>query len=138
MADMFDKEKRSSIMAAVKGRNTRVELMVFRYLRQRKVYFQKHYKRALGNPDIALPRKKKAVFIDGDFWHGRDYKDVLKRYGPDHYWTKKIARNMERDKDLREKLLAIGWQVYQVWESDLNRLRTRNDALKAIEDFLLS
>lgn len=138
MSDMFDKEKRSAIMAAVKSVNTKVELIVFRYLRQRKLYFQKHYKRALGNPDIALPRKKKAVFIDGDFWHGRDYEDALKRYGPDHYWTKKIARNIERDKDRREKLLAGGWQVHQVWESDLNRLRTRNDALKAIEDFLLS
>lgn len=137
MTDVFDKEKRSAIMAAVKGRNTKVELMVFRYLRQRKIYFQKHYKRAPGNPDVALPRKKKAVFIDGDFWHGREYDDLLRRHGAEHYWTKKIARNVERDHELRAMLLAAGWQVYQVWESDLNRVSTRTDALKGIEDFLL-
>lgn len=134
---MFDKERRSQIMAAVKSRDTKVELLVFRYLRRRKIYFQKHYKRVVGNPDIALPRKKKAVFIDGDFWHGRDYADVLDRYGLDHYWTQKIARNIERDRVKREELTTIGWKVYQVWESDLNRKGSQADALKGIETFLL-
>ncbi len=137
MGDMFSREKRRAIMTAVKSTNTKVELMVFRHLRQRKIYFQKHYKRALGNPDIALPRKKKAVFIDGDFWHGRDYTDVLSRYGPDHYWTKKIARNLERDKINREQLIETGWKVCQVWESDLNRKSTRDSALEGIEKFLV-
>ena len=137
MVDMFDKNKRSAIMAAIKSRDTKVELLVFHYLRQRRVYFQRHYKRVAGSPDIALPRKKKAVFIDGDFWHGRDYDEVLHRYGPEHYWTKKIARNIERDKEQRNALISAGWRVYRVWESDLNRVRTRVDTLKSIEDFLL-
>lgn len=116
---------------------TKVELMVFRYLRRQKIYFQKHYKRASGAPDIALPRKKKAVFIDGDFWHGREYEGLLRRHGADHFWTKKIAGNIERDTKVRTQLVADGWQVYQVWESDLNRIRTRDETLKGINDFLI-
>jgi len=74
MADCFTKKKRSEIMSKIRNKETKIEKMVFKYLRENKVYFQKHYNWASGKPDIALPRKKKAVFIDGDFWHGRDYE----------------------------------------------------------------
>ncbi|RZD19594.1 MAG: hypothetical protein EVG15_00760 [Candidatus Acididesulfobacter diazotrophicus] len=76
MMDKFTKEKRSEIMSNIRSQNTKVEILVFRELRKRKIYFQKHYKKAIGNPDIALPRKKKAVFIDGDFWHGYQFSKL--------------------------------------------------------------
>lgn len=69
MTDVFDPEKRREVMKLVKSKNSKAELIVFRYLRKQGIYFQKHYKKASGRPDIALPRKKKAVFIDGDFYN---------------------------------------------------------------------
>lgn len=84
MADIFSSEKRREVMSRIRGKNTKAELIVFRYLRKEGVYFQKHYKRAPGSPDIALPRKKRAVFIDGDFWHGKTIDRVMER-GPEDY-----------------------------------------------------
>lgn len=116
--DKFTKKKRSEIMSKIRSQNTKAELLVFRELRKRSVYFQKHYKRAIGNPDIALPRKKKAVFIDGDFWHGYQFSKLKKRL-PKKYWIAKIERNMKRDKSNKAKLLKEGWQVLRIWEHDL-------------------
>jgi DNA mismatch endonuclease (patch repair protein) len=135
MADIFDKAKRSEIMALIKGKNTKPELLVFRFLRSEKIHFQKHYKRALGNPDVALPRKKKAVFIDGDFWHGRNF-EVRKGNLPP-YWQNKIVRNIKRDREYRKLLVARGWVILRVWESDLVKKSTRDNELIKIKKFLI-
>ena len=108
-------------MSRIKGKNTSVELVVFRYLRRNGVYFQKHYRRAPGSPDIALPRKKRAVFIHGDFWHGRTLDKLVQRRGENDFWTKKIRRNIERDNQAELALKASGWKLMTVWESDLKR-----------------
>lgn len=81
---------------------------------KRKIYFQKHYKKAFGNPDIALPRKKKAVLIDGDFWHGYGFVKQKKRL-PSKYWIEKIETNIRRDRKNRLKLKRDGWKVLKIW-----------------------
>lgn len=91
MTDVFSKQKRSEIMSLIRSKNTAIELNVFRFLRRNSIYFQKNYKRAMGSPDVALPRKKKAVFIDGDFWHG--WK-VLRVW--EHDLKKKEKETMEK------------------------------------------
>jgi DNA mismatch endonuclease (patch repair protein) len=136
MTDMFSPEKRSEIMSHIRSKETEAERITFKYLRSQKIYFQKHYKRALGTPDIALPRKKKAVFIDSAFWHGKDYDRIKQNRNPDDYWVIKIARNIERDKITRKTLINNGWQVMVVWESDIKRKRTRDESLVKIEEFL--
>jgi len=120
MADVFSKEKRSEIMSKIRGKNTKIELIVFRDLRKRGVYFQKHYKGVVGKPDIALPRKKIAIFIDGDFWHGYNYAKTKKRL-PKVYWRAKIEANITRDVKNRRKLQRMGWKVLRVWEHNLAR-----------------
>jgi DNA mismatch endonuclease, patch repair protein len=137
MADTFDKAKRSKIMSLVKSKDTAPERIVFKYLRANKVYFQKHYKRAVGTPDIALPRKKRAVFIDSAFWHGKKYDVILRNRPPDDYWVHKIARNMERDKQQRDALTSDGWKLLVVWEDDIKRMRTRQEVLERIKEFLM-
>lgn len=137
MADIFDAAKRSEVMSKIRSKNTKVEVIVFQYLRQQGVYFQKHYKRAIGNPDIALPRKKLAVFIDGDFWHGRKYQETIDRL-PAGYWKEKIARNVSRDKKHRIELKESGWKILQVWESDIIKKTTRSTELHKIMSFLRS
>lgn len=106
-------------MAAIRQKNTKPELMVFRELRKRGVYFQKHYKRVVGTPDIALPSKKVAVFIDGDFWHGFRYP-LWKNRLPSEFWKKKIERNRTRDKKTFSILRAKGWKTLRVWEHQLD------------------
>ena len=105
-------------MSRIRSKNTRVEILVFRELRKSKIYFQKHYKRVIGNPDIALPRKKKAVFIDGDFWHGYQFSKQKKRL-PKKYWQGKIESNIKRDRRVKARLKREGWQVLRVWEHEV-------------------
>ena len=138
MADVFTKKKRSEVMSLIKSKNSKAELLVFKYLNQRGVYYQKHYRRATGTPDIALPRKKRAVFIDGDFWHGRRLDDWIMKNGKDNYWAQKIIANIERDQRNRSDLISSGWQVLTVWESDINRKRTQALELAKISDFLIA
>jgi DNA (cytosine-5)-methyltransferase 1 len=83
-----------------------------------------------GKPDVVLPRKKTAVFIDGDFWHGNQYKlrgfqtlkDQLAGIHNSKYWAEKISRNVERDLQNTADLLRAGWRVLRLWESQI-----RND-----------
>lgn len=136
MGDLFSSEKRSEIMSAIHSKNTKAELIVFSYLRKNKVHFLKHYSKVPGKPDIAVPRKKLACFIDGDFWHGRDFDRIAKKHGAGSYWYEKISTNVVRDRRQRQELVQNGWQVLSVWESDLVRKSTRASVLNKINEFL--
>lgn len=92
---------------------------MFSKLRVRRVYFRKHYRKAAGNPDIALPKQKKAVFIDGDFWHGYKYDGFEKRLPLS--WRVKIKSNIRRDAKNRSKLRKRGWKVLRIWEHELEK-----------------
>jgi len=118
--------------------NNKTEKLVFSYLRKENIYFKKHYDKAPGKPDIALPRKKKAVFIDGDFWHGRTLDKVIARRGNDDFWTRKLKRNIERDREQAKLLLEHDWSFIRIWVSDILRKSTRDEELNKIKSFLLS
>ena len=118
--DNVDKATRSRIMSAIKSKNTFPERKVFLELKRRKIYFQKHYKRIVGSPDIAVPSKKKAIFIDGDFWHGFRYPLWKKRL-KSKFRRNKIEQNRKRDKTCHRKLRYAGWGVMRVWEHQLNK-----------------
>jgi len=122
-------------MSQIKSRDTKIEKIVFKYLRQRGIYFRKHYARAVGSPDIALPRKKRAVFIDGEFWHGytlEKRKDKLPMF-----WIQKIIRNVKRDRLYRIELRNQGWQTIRIWEHELEK-KDRDETLEKIYKFLAS
>ena len=102
MSDIYPVKKRSEIMSLVQHKGTYPERLVFAYLRKQQIYCQHNYSRAPGSPDVALPRKKRAVFIEGDFWHGCDFereKDKLPQF-----WLDKIIRNVRRDRRDRKLL----------------------------------
>ncbi|MEX1995484.1 MAG: very short patch repair endonuclease [Candidatus Saccharimonadales bacterium] len=135
--DVFDEAKRREVMSKIRSENTQAEVIVFSYLKREGVYFQKHYKNALGKPDVAQPRKKRAIFIDSDFWHGRTYDALAKRRGSDtDYWVLKIAANKARDERQRKQLVDLGWGILEVWEEDIKRKRTRETTLEKIKTFL--
>lgn len=122
-------------MSRIRGKDTVSEKEVFKYLRREKVYFQKHYEKAPGKPDIALPKKKKAVFIDGDFWHGRHLVETKERL-PSKYWKEKIEGNAKRDQRNRRLLKKAGWEVLRVWGSNVKRKRPRQKTLDKVTNFL--
>ena len=134
MADVFSKEKRSEIMSRIRSKGTKAEVKVFRFLRREKIHFQKHYKRASGSPDVALPSRKLAVFIDGDFWHGYQFARWKEKL-PKAYWQDKIAANMRRDRRTFAKLRREGWKVMRVWEHELTEKR-KEKTLEKIRIFL--
>lgn len=125
-------------MSRIRSKNTEAERTVFAHLRRKGVSFQKHYKRAAGCPDVALPKKKRAVFVDGDFWHGRDFARVKMGRKDGDYWVQKIKANMARDKKQRAALKRAGWSIIRAWASEIKRKSTRQKQLSKIEDFLNS
>lgn len=133
MADVFTKKKRSEIMSLIRAKNTGIEKKAFAHLRKRKVYFRQHYAKAAGKPDISVPSKKIAVFIDGDFWHGYGFAKWRRRI-PKEYWREKIASNIARDAKNRRALRRQGWKVMRVWGHEIARRPEK--ALAKIEAFL--
>jgi DNA mismatch endonuclease, patch repair protein len=75
-----------------------------------------------GHPDVVFLRARLAVFVDGDFWHGRDWESRRRKLetgsNPD-YWIAKIQRNMERDRETTSRLESMGWTVLRFWESEV-------------------
>lgn len=125
MADIFTREKRSEIMSRVRSKNTKAELL-FRKALSAKVYpeglrYRLHYKKTSGSPDIVFVSRKVAIFVDGDFWHGRNYgKDGKSRFWK-KFWRDKIETNIRRDRRIDGKLKRDGWKVVHLWESDLKK-----------------
>jgi DNA mismatch endonuclease (patch repair protein) len=115
MPDVFSKEKRNDIMSRIRSNNTGIEEIVFARLRKEKIYFQKNYKKNHGCLDIAVPSKKIAVFINGDFWHGYHFEEWGNRLSK-KYWQEKIASNIARDRKNCRLLSKSGWFVINVWE----------------------
>lgn len=104
--------------------NTRCELALRRELWRRGLRYRLHVPGLPGRPDIVFPRQRLVVFCDGDFWHGRDLERRLEKLARGHnaiYWTAKIQRNVERDRQDTSELEAAGWDVIRFWETDVLR-----------------
>lgn len=107
-------------MAAVKSKNTKPEVALRQALFQAGVRgWRVHYGGAEGTPDIAWPRLKIAVFVDGAFWHGHPSRHKPGRSGS--YWDRKISTNVGRDRRVDANLDAAGWLVIRVWDFEIKR-----------------
>jgi DNA mismatch endonuclease, patch repair protein len=107
-------------MAAVRGKNTGPEVALRRALFAAGLRgWRCHYKSVPGTPDIAWPRRRIAVFVDGGFWHGHPSRHRPGRSGV--YWDEKIARNVERDRQVDAALLALGWDVLRLWDFEVQK-----------------
>ncbi len=117
----------SAIMRRVKSRDTAPEMAVRRALWKQGVRYRLHIHNLPGKPDLALLKKRIAIFIDGDFWHGgqwrkrklRGLQEQFRATPSKGYWMSKIRRNMERDAKNTAALLEEGWTVLRLWESDI-------------------
>jgi DNA mismatch endonuclease (patch repair protein) len=115
--DIFDAQKRSNIMSRIKQKNTTAERLLFKALRKRNIYFTRNRKDVFGTPDVAFKRKKVAVFVDSDFWHGR--KKLPK--SNQEFWAWKFERNRKRDEEVNIKLKEQGWTVLRFGEDELKK-----------------
>jgi DNA mismatch endonuclease (patch repair protein) len=117
----------SKIMAAVRSQGTEPELLLRKALRTLGHRLHSHPPNVPGRPDFVFSKKKVAIFVDGDFWHGRQWRlrglqslDLQFSKSPNRdYWIKKITSNMRRDRRTSRRLRELGWRVLRLWERDI-------------------
>lgn len=117
MSDVLTLEQRRYCMSQIRGRDTTPEKLV------RSALFKKGFRfrvrnRLRGRPDIVFPRERVVVFVDGCFWHGCPAHATTPVTNA-AFWTKKLKRNVERDKEVDHDLGAEGWAVLRVWEHEV-------------------
>jgi DNA mismatch endonuclease (patch repair protein) len=134
--DVFDTQKRSAIMRAVKSKNTRPELKVRRLLHRAGYRYRLHREDLPGKPDLVFPSRRKAIFIHGCFWHQHPgCRHADRPSSNNEYWQKKLNRNMARDAAAQDALRIMGWQTFVVWEC---LLKEEVVLLKELKEFLAS
>lgn len=121
--DKFTKKQRSQNMAKIKSTNTKAERALRLALWRRGIRYRKNWRKLPGSPDIAITKYKIAVFVDGDFWHARGHEQNPGAQVATNkdFWQKKLARNVERDKEVNDQLTQAGWLVLRFWESDIKK-----------------
>ena len=120
MADVFDQITRSRVMAAIRGRNTKPELLVRRFLHSRGLRFRIHVGHLPGRPDIVLPKYRAVVFVNGCFWHQHsNCRYAVMPKSNRTFWEAKLTANRDRDERNILRLRHAGWRVYTVWECNV-------------------
>jgi DNA mismatch endonuclease, patch repair protein len=111
---------RSKIMRSVKTKNTKPELIVRRVLREIGFHYRLHVKNLPGTPDIVSRKHKKAIFVNGCFWHGHSCSKGRLPKTNAEFWRDKIDKNINRDKKKEADLQSIEWKVLVLWQCELN------------------
>lgn len=133
MADVMTPEQRSRCMAAIKGKDTKPEMIVRKYLFSRGLRYRVNNRKLPGSPDIVLKKYKTVVFIDGCFWHGHEgckyYR--LPKTNVD-FWRHKIGMNIARDYANSVDLRLAGWKVIRVWGCAIKTKAKREETLESL------
>ena len=125
--DVHSKEVRSYNMSMIKGKNTKPEEMVRKFLFSKGMRYRKNVKTLPGKPDIVLKKYKTVVFVNGCFWHGHENcKYFVMPKSNTEFWSEKISRNITRDNTTYQALTKLGWNVIIVWECELKKGKREN------------
>lgn len=120
MADVHSKEVRSFNMSRIRGKNTKPEMLVRKFLHSQGFRFRLHVNNLPCKPDIVLPKYKTVIFVHGCFWHGhRNCKYFKYPKTRTDYWKHKIDGNKTKDKKAVKEIKKYGWNVLTVWECKL-------------------
>ena len=139
MADVMTPEQRSRCMAAIKGKDTKPEMIVRKYLFSRGLRYRVQVRKLPGNPDIVLPKYKTVIFVNGCFWHGHEGCRYFRLPKSNvEFWEEKIKRNVARDFRNEAELKALGWRVIRVWECEIKTLAQREEYLKCLYDRIVN
>jgi DNA mismatch endonuclease (patch repair protein) len=116
--DTVSKQKRSEIMSRIKNRDSKIETLFRKMLWKAGFRYRKNSDKHFGKPDIIFKKYKTVIFIDSCFWHGCK-KHCRLPTAHKSYWTKKILKNIERDKIVSRYYKKQGWKIFRVWEHEL-------------------
>lgn len=121
MVDFWSPRERSLHMAKIGSKDTQPELALRRALHAQGLRFRLHVKQLPGTPDLTFPRFKTIVFVHGCFWHRHPACSVASvPKSNTEYWLGKFEKNIHRDREVKQKLEALGWRVIVVWECELS------------------
>ena len=116
-------------MSRIKGKDTKIEVEVRKYLFSKGYRFRKNDKRYPGKPDIILPKYHVAIFVHGCFWHRhKGCKDATTPKTRTEFWLEKFDKNVKNDQIKQEKLRESGWKIIVIWECELKK-----DFIKTME-----
>lgn len=120
MSDVHSKKVRSYNMSQIKGKNTKPEMLVRKFLHANGFRYKLHDKSLPGKPDIVLPKYKTVIEVQGCYWHGHKNCKYFKlpKTNTD-FWKNKISGNVTRDKENHKKIETLGWNLIVVWECEL-------------------
>lgn len=116
--DIMSPEKRSAVMARIRGKDTGPELLLAREFDRLGLQFESHARDLPGRPDFAFRQARVAVFVDGDFWHGWNFSEWRDKLT--EKWETKIAANRTRDARASRLLRAADWKVVRIWEHQID------------------
>ena len=119
--DIFTKEERSKLMSGIQTVGTDIEKNLLECVKPfwKKEQYRKNVKKLPGKPDIVFSKSKLVVFADGDWWHGKVYKQIKDKIPP--FWQEKIASNIARDKKHNKQLKKMGYKVLRFWGSFIKK-----------------
>ena len=128
--DRHTPEQRSKNMSAIKSKGTKDEVRLAKALWHLGYRYRKNNKTVFGKPDITFKKYKLAIFVDSEFFHGKDWETEKHRIKTNQeFWYKKLERNIQRDKEVNEYLISSGWVVLRFWSKEV-----KNNLLNCIEE----
>lgn len=132
MPDRLTSEQRHHNMSAIRGKNTKPEVLVRKFLWSNGFRYRINHPRLPGKPDIVLKKYRTCIFVNGCFWHGHTgcRYFVMPKSHTD-FWQKKISRNRDRDSEVQRKLATMGWHSITVWECEL-KYKTKDKTLSSL------
>jgi len=139
MADVHDKATRSYNMSRIKGRDTKPEMIVRRFLHANGFRYRLHVKDLPGKPDIVLPKYRTVIFMHGCFWHGHEGCKYFKLPGTrTEWWREKIEKNRQNDKKAAKNLQKENWAVIVINECQLKKDKINKTLSKCVMKMLTS
>lgn len=134
--DTVSKQRRSRIMSRIKNKDSKIEVLFRKKLWKLGFRYRKNSSKHFGKPDIVLPKYKTVIFIDSCFWHGckKHYRvPVINK----KYWTKKILRNLKRDKEVLKHYKKLYWKTFRVWEHEIKNNKDKKLMDKTLKKLVL-
>jgi DNA mismatch endonuclease (patch repair protein) len=120
--DRITPQQRSKIMSAIRSTGTKDEVRLAKALWHLGYRYRKNNKTVFGTPDITFKKLKIAIFVDSEFFHGKDWVTEKCRVKTNtEYWQKKIERNMQRDIEVNNYLASQGWKVIRFWSKEVEK-----------------
>lgn len=132
--DHLTRQERSALMSKIRGKNTKPELYIRKYLWNLGYRYRLHQKSLPGTPDIVFPSKRKAVFINGCFWHGHECRKRGIPKTRKAFWRQKVERNQARDAINIGNLTEMGWRTFVLWECEIKKEPALENLLRFLNE----